>query len=56
MNVRTAVFTVYLCTLATAISASLLPHVADDAGAVLVFAQTVAILLIVALLEGGESK
>ena len=56
MSVRTAVLTVYLCTLATAISASLLPHVADNIGAVLVFTQTVAVLLIVALLEGGELK
>ena len=55
MSQRTAVLTIYLCTAATAISASLLPHV-DDIGAVLVFAQTVAILLIVALLESTDAR
>ena len=56
MKVRTAVLTIYLCTLATAISASLLAHVADNIGAVLVFIQTIATVLLVALLEGGDSK
>jgi len=56
MSVRTAVLTIYLCTAGTAISASLLPHVADRTGAVLVFSQTLIIVLIVALLEGGNSK
>ncbi|MFA6132985.1 MAG: MraY family glycosyltransferase [Phycisphaerae bacterium] len=56
MKVRTAVLTIYLCTAGTAISASLLPHVRDNVGAVLVLAQTVIILLIIALLEGGDSK
>ncbi len=56
MKVRTAVGTIYLCTAGTAISASLLPHVADAIGAVLVFAQVLIILLTVALLEWGESK
>lgn len=55
MNVRTAVLTIYLCTGGTSIGATLLLRV-DDLGAVLVFAQTLAILLIVALLEMGESK
>jgi len=55
MNVRTAVFTIYLCTAGTSIGAALLLRV-DDIGAVLIFAQTVAILLIVALLETGEAK
>jgi UDP-GlcNAc:undecaprenyl-phosphate GlcNAc-1-phosphate transferase len=55
MSPRTAVLTIYLCTAGTAIAASLLPHV-DDAGAVLVFAQTVAILLIVALLESADGR
>ena len=55
MNQRTAVLTIYLCTAGTAIAASLLPHV-DGAGAVLVFAQTVSILLIVALLESADAK
>jgi len=57
MNVRTAVLTIYLCTGGTSIAASLLMRVRqDDIGAVLIFAQTLAILLIVALLEMGESK
>jgi len=56
MSVRTAVLTIYLCTAGTAIAASLLPHVADRAGATLVFAQTVAIVLIIALLESGPNK
>lgn len=55
MNVRTAVLTIYLCTAGTAIAASLLPRL-DNLGAVLVFAQTIIILLIVALLEMGEAK
>ena len=56
MKVRTAVLTIYLCTAATAISASLLPHMTDNTGAVLVFLQTVAILLIIALLESSNGK
>ncbi len=56
MNVRKAVLTIYLCTLATAMSASLLAHVADNFGAVLVFTQTVTVLLIVALLESSGAK
>lgn len=55
MKVRTAVLTIYLCTAGTAIGASLLPRV-DTLGAVLIFAQTIAILLIVALLESGDSR
>jgi len=55
MSPRTAVSTIYLCTAATAIGASLLPHV-DDVGAVLVFAQTGAILLVVALLESADAR
>ncbi len=54
MSVRTAVLTVYLCTAGTAIAASLLPRV-DPFGAVLVFCQTAAMLLIVALLEAGDA-
>ena len=53
MKVRTAVLTIYLCTAGTAIAASLLPRV-DSVGAVLILAQTFAILLIIALLEGGN--
>jgi UDP-GlcNAc:undecaprenyl-phosphate GlcNAc-1-phosphate transferase len=55
MNVRTAVLTIYLCTGGTSIAASLLLRV-DDLGAILIFVQTVAILLIVALLEMGDSR
>lgn len=55
MSVRTAVLTVYLCTGATALAATLLPRV-DGAGAVLIFVQTVAILLIIALLELADGK
>lgn len=55
MSVRTAVLTIYLCTGGTAIAASLLPRV-DNVGAVLIFIQTLAILLVVALLESGDSK
>ena len=55
MSVRTAVKTIYLCTAATAIAASLLVRV-DRIAAVLVFAQVIAILLILALLEFGDSK
>lgn len=55
MQPRTAVLTVYLCTADTAIAAALLPRV-DGPGAVLVFAQTVAILLIIALLESADGK
>jgi UDP-GlcNAc:undecaprenyl-phosphate GlcNAc-1-phosphate transferase len=55
MSVRTAVLTIYLCTGATAVAASLLPRV-DTIGAVLIFAQTMAILLIIALLESAEPR
>ena len=55
MSVRTAVLTIYLCTGATAIAASLLPQV-DEVGALLIFAQTLAILFIIALLESAEPR
>ncbi len=55
MSVRSAVMTIYLCTAATAIAASLLARV-DKIGAVLIFAQVVAILLILAMLEFGDRK
>jgi len=55
MSPRTAVLTIYLCTAATGIAASLLPHV-GNVGAVLVFAQTIAILLMVALLESADGR
>jgi len=55
MNVRTTVLTIYLCAAATAVAAVLLPRV-DSAGAILVFAQTGAILLILALLEANPPR
>jgi len=55
MSVRAAVLTIYLCTLATAIAASLLPHV-DTIGAVLVLVQAAAILTVIALLESGPKN
>ena len=55
MSVRKAALTIYLCTAATAIGAALLPHV-GTVGAVLVFAQTLMILLILALLESTDGK
>lgn len=56
MRVRTAVLTVYLCTAATAVGATLLSHVTGTAAAVLIFVQTVMILLLIALLEAGGSR
>ena len=55
MTIRQAVLTIYLCTAATAVAASLLPRV-DSVGAVLVLAQTVAILGIIGLLEKGAGQ
>jgi UDP-GlcNAc:undecaprenyl-phosphate GlcNAc-1-phosphate transferase len=55
MSQRRAVLTIYLCTLATSAGALLLTRV-DVLGAVLVAAQTAAVLLIVALLETGEKR
>ena len=52
MTPRSAVLTIYLCTVGTAIGASLLPHT-DNIGAALVAGQTVLILSIIALLEWG---
>ena len=56
MSVRKVVLTIYLCTGATAASALLLAHVRESAIAVLVFAQVVCILLVIALLESAEAK
>ena len=53
MTVRKAVLTIWLCTAATALGAMLLPHIASVSGAMLVGAQTLAILGVVALLESG---
>jgi len=50
MNTRAAVMTIYLATAATALSALLLP-IADRVTAMLVFGQTLCIVLIIALLE-----
>jgi UDP-GlcNAc:undecaprenyl-phosphate GlcNAc-1-phosphate transferase len=51
MSPTAAVLTVYLCTAATAIAASLLPHVSTWAPAMLIFAQTAMIVMVIALLE-----
>jgi len=50
MTQRKALFTIYLATATTAASAALLPHI-DPAGAMILFAQTLAVVLIIALLE-----
>ena len=55
MNPKMAVLTIYACTAATAIGATILPRL-GHVGAILVFVQTATILLIVALLESGGSK
>ncbi len=55
MSPSKAVLTIYLATAATAAGASLLPHV-SRVGAILVFAQTVGIVLIVALLESADGR
>jgi UDP-GlcNAc:undecaprenyl-phosphate GlcNAc-1-phosphate transferase len=51
MSRRTAVLCLYLVTAATAIAAILLPHVQTTFAACLIFAQTVLVLCVVALLE-----
>jgi len=55
MSVRKALGTIYLCTAATAVGASLLSHV-DRTGGIMVFSQTVAVLLVLALLESGSTR
>ena len=55
MSPTKAVLTIYLATAATAAGASLLPHV-SRIGAILVFAQTLGIVLIVALLESADGR
>ncbi len=55
MSVRTAVLTIYLCTAATAVGAVLLPRVQDSFAAALVFLQTAAIVMVIALLESSAS-
>jgi UDP-GlcNAc:undecaprenyl-phosphate GlcNAc-1-phosphate transferase len=51
MSRRTAVLCLYLITAATSIAAILLPQVQSDFGALLIFAQTLLVLGVVALLE-----
>jgi UDP-GlcNAc:undecaprenyl-phosphate GlcNAc-1-phosphate transferase len=51
MSKRTAVLCIYLVTAATAIAAIILPHAGSSFVALLIFAQTVLILGVVALLE-----
>ncbi|HMB95401.1 MAG TPA: MraY family glycosyltransferase [Tepidisphaeraceae bacterium] len=51
MSRRTAVLSIYLVTAATAIAAILLPHVQSTFAAILIFAQTILVLGVVALLE-----
>ncbi len=55
MSPPKAVLTIYLATAVTAAGASLLPHV-SRIGAILVFAQTVGVVLIVALLESADGR
>ena len=55
MSVRKAVLTVYLCTAGTAVGAILLSRV-DAIAAVLIFAQTIIILLVLALLETADGR
>ena len=51
MSRRTAVLCLYLVTASTSIAAILLPHVTSTFAAILIFAQTILILGMVALLE-----
>jgi UDP-GlcNAc:undecaprenyl-phosphate GlcNAc-1-phosphate transferase len=55
MSVPRAVVTIYVCTGATAVAALLLTHVTSAPAAVLVFVQTLAILLVIALFESPEA-
>jgi len=55
MSVRKAVLTIYLCTAGTAVGAVLLSRV-DTLRAMLIFAQTVVILMVLALLETADGK
>jgi UDP-GlcNAc:undecaprenyl-phosphate GlcNAc-1-phosphate transferase len=51
MSRRTAVLCLYLVTAATSVAAIILPHVRSTFAAVLIFAQTILVLCLVALLE-----
>jgi UDP-GlcNAc:undecaprenyl-phosphate GlcNAc-1-phosphate transferase len=55
MSVRSAVGTIYLCTVTTGLAASLLARV-DATGAMIIFAQTLVILLVLGLLEAGNNR
>ncbi len=55
MSTRKAVLTIYLATTATAIGATILPHV-DEARAILIFGQALAVVLMIALLESTGAK
>ncbi|RPI60572.1 MAG: undecaprenyl/decaprenyl-phosphate alpha-N-acetylglucosaminyl 1-phosphate transferase, partial [Planctomycetaceae bacterium] len=55
MSVRSAVLTIYMCTVATAVAATFLPR-ADMFSAILIFVQTIAILLVIAFMESGEVR
>jgi len=55
MSVPKAVLTIWMCTAVTAIAAMLLPLVGTF-GAVLIFAQTVTVVLVLALLEVSDGK
>jgi UDP-GlcNAc:undecaprenyl-phosphate GlcNAc-1-phosphate transferase len=56
MSPRKAVLTIYLATAATAVGASLLPHVTDLPGAILVFSQAAGIVLLIAVLESADAR
>jgi UDP-GlcNAc:undecaprenyl-phosphate GlcNAc-1-phosphate transferase len=56
MSRRTAVLCLYLVTAATSIAAILLPHVRTTFAAILIFAQTILVLGLVALLEQHPMK
>ena len=55
LSPRQAVLVIYLATAATALGAARLPT-ADRTGAMLVFAQTLLIVLMIALMEWGQDK
>ncbi len=56
MSKRTALLTILLCTAATAIAASVLPHTTGFSPAVMLLGQTLCILMIIALLETVQKK
>lgn len=55
MSTRSAVLTIYLCTAVTCVAAVLLPHV-PGWGALLLTAQTLGVLSIIALLEAADAR